>query len=505
MSDPIAVSGDISIVGGMDPSTWVSLGFERYSTLTAGSGWKSGDALMIASGGTVSLRGLEFLGTSDNPPALLAVHDGAVHAEKIAVSLAGPGAGAGLQVSGGSLSVLDSSLKATGSWTGSLISLTGGTATVTGTELDGPAQSADFACLDLTDVKGVLLQGVTINPGAGQKTRGIRALRAGFTLRDSKVQSGSGAREAVGVDLRESQAEIDGTDVAGSAQGLSPTAILANGTSLIVTHSKVTAAGIASAVGISARGGNLVVSRSTLQAKAVAEYVALARVEDAQALLANSIMLGGNAGESICVLFKGGQADLINNTILAGTGSTLTAALFVQGDQIPRIINNIIDRAGPRKGNAIVVIGAGRPVFVPGGQGPVMVANSFSGWQSVMHVDSAQGAGPTGADIPDSDALNNTDASAPTGTVRGNIGKPPEASFQQPSGPDYRLAASSACIDAGVDVGALTGPDGAPAIESAQGMDVIKDFVDSPRPAAQPRAIPGPPRGWDIGAYEYSD
>ena len=36
-------------------------------------------------------------------------------------------------------------------------------------------------------------------------------------------------------------------------------------------------------------------------------------------------------------------------------------------------------------------------------------------------------------------------------------------------------------------------------------IDLVKDFSDMPRPAAEPRAVPGPPRGWDIGAYEYSD
>ncbi len=505
LNAPVEVNGDVSIIGGMDPSTWVSLGFERWSRLAAGSGWKAGPALMIAKGGKLALRGFELLGRAGAPPSLLAVQGGAVSAEKISVSLTDAGAGSGILVSGGSLSLLNSALRASGARNGSLLAATGGTVTVTGTRFDGPDQGVDFACLDLTDAKGVVLQGVTINPGSGQKTRGIRGLRAELSLRDSQVQSGAGSLEAVAVDLRDSTGIVQNTDVGASAVGRSPAAILSSNSSLQVSHSTISVAGIASAVGISARGGDLIVSRSTVRGAAVAEYVALARVEDAQSLFANNVLIGGNAGESICILFKGGKADLVNNTIIAGTGATLTAALFVQGDQVPRIINNIIAHSGPDRGNALMVIGARAQISSAAGTGPVILTNDFSGWQRLLHVDYAQGVSGPGVDVPDVGALNAADGDARAGAMRGNIAEPPSSSFRQGSAADYRLARGSACIDAGSDV---TGAEGAPdivAAAGAKGIQIIRDFNESQRPGPVPMAIPGPARGWDIGAYEYSD
>jgi hypothetical protein len=505
LNAPIEVHGDVAIIGGMDPSTWISLGFERWSTLIAGPGWKGGDALMIATGGRLTLRGIEFVGRAGSPASLLAIKEGEVSAEKISVRLPGTSSGSGILVSGGSLALLNCALQASGSRSGSLLSAVGGTVTLTGTECNGPEQGVDFACLDLADAKGVVIQGATINPGSGQKTRGIRGRRVELTLRDSQVQSGAGSIEAVALDLRDSIAIVEGTDLSASAPGRSPAAILSNTTSLRVSHSRISVAGIASAVGISVRGGELVVSRSTLRGAAVAEYVSLARVEDAQSLFANNILVGGNAGESICILSKGGKADLVNNTIIAGTGATLTAALFVQGDQMPRIINNIISRSGPARGNALVVIGAHGQIFPANGPGPVILTNSFSGWQRLVHVDYAQGVAMPAFDILGVDALNSADGMARGGAVHGNIAEAPAASFRQGSSTDYQLAPASACIDAGTDITDAGGPAGVVPNVSPHEIEIVRDFKEMPRPAAVPRAIPGPPRGWDIGAYEYSD
>jgi hypothetical protein len=87
------------------------------------------------------------------------------------------------------------------------------------------------------------------------------------------------------------------------------------------------------------------------------------------------------------------------------------------------------------------------------------------------------------------------------GTIKGNIVEDPSAAFQRSAGENYRLVRSSACVNAATDLGALP-PSFLPA---HKGLDVSADLDGKPRPASRPLVTPGPPRGWDIGAYEYSE
>ncbi|MGA2977709.1 MAG: hypothetical protein ABSF77_20605 [Spirochaetia bacterium] len=508
LDSQLTLLGDVTLVGGLDPDAWTPLGLERWSTISSSTPWRSGASLVSMAKGRVAIQGFELIDGAGALQSLVAVWDGDLSMENDSLRLKGDQSGQGIIIHGGSVTLSHSRLQATGVHTGSLLSATGGTFSAAGTEFDGPDNAIDFTCIDLSDVKGGTLKGITILPGSGQRTRGIRAARSQISVSASQLQSGAGVVEATAIDARDSDITVEDTDVAATDRGQSPTAILSVTSSLLVSHSRITAAGAASAVGISARGGDLAVSRSTLKGAATPEYVSLIKAEDVRSLIANSILIGGDAGESVCMLVKGGATDIVNNTILAGTGSGLTAGILVQGDVLPRFVNNIIARAGLDRGGAIVVMGAHAALFPSPSGGttmPVVLTNSFSGWKSVFHVDYASDASLSPLDLVTVSALNDADGDHFGGTMAGNVEENPGVSFRSSAnGEEYRLVRGSACVDAGTDLSDPYGLAGTGPLVSRKGLDIIRDMNDKPRPGQGPLQIPGPLRGWDIGAFQYS-
>jgi len=199
--------------------------------------------------------------------------------------------------------------------------------------------------------------------------------------------------------------------------------------------------------------------------------------------------------------------DIVNNTILAGSGGTLTAGIYVQGDSMPRVVNNVLGRTGSDRGTAIAVLGAHECMFSgkTGGGAVVLLSNSFSGWKSVVKVDYAPAAALPPTDIVAIGALNAADGDPFGGTVSGNISEPVTKTFRSLMAPDYRPVKESATLDAGVDITADGGIAGALQTALPRGVDIVNDMSGNPRPAVVPLAAPGPARGWDIGAFEYSD
>jgi hypothetical protein len=299
---------------------------------------------------------------------------------------------------------------------------------------------------------------------------------------------------------------VENSDLSASASAHSPTAVVAADSSLRISRSRIAVAGIASAVGINSHGGDLAVSRCTIRGVATPEYNSLVRTEDSAALLANNLLLGGNAGESVCLLVRGGKVDLLNNTIVAGVGATLTSCILVQGDALPRTGNNILARTGPERGPAIAVLGAGAQIFsrkAGTAASAVILANCFSGWERLLHVDFAQGAREL--DVRGGDALNAVDGDPFGGLVQGNITESPLATFRAATAENYRLVRGSACVNGGIDLSAAAGPGGSGPVAAATDIEITADLDGRPRPGLNVLASPGPPRGWDIGAYQFSE
>jgi hypothetical protein len=112
-------------------------------------------------------------------------------------------------------------------------------------------------------------------------------------------------------------------------------------------------------------------------------------------------------------------------------------------------------------------------------------------------VDYARELNRNPLDVPAVEALNGLDGDPFGGTVQGNITENPGVTFKVAKVEEYRLSRGSACLDAGTDLSGPLGPAGS--------GEMVSDFDGKQRPGAQPLADPGPPRGWDIGAYEFSE
>ncbi|MGO9309268.1 MAG: chitobiase/beta-hexosaminidase C-terminal domain-containing protein [Spirochaetia bacterium] len=504
---PISVGSDVSLVGGLDPNTWQPLGLERWSTLSAVAPWRAGTPLLSISGGTVSIKGIELASGPASIPALLSVSGGSLSMEQAAVSLAGSSTGHGLAVSGGAASLLDCRMQAESLSNGSLVSITGGTFTASGSRFTGPKSSLDFAAIELAGARRVELKGVTIDPGDGQRTRGIRAADSQVSLTGSQIESGTGAIEAIAVDARGTTLSVENSEIIAAAEARTPTGILASDSRVSVSRSRITVAGAASAVGISARGGELVLSRTALRGAPTREYLSLVRLEDARSLIADNLLVGEAAGQFVGLQVKGGAVDILNNTLVAGTGSTTTVGILALGDRLPRIVNNIVTRSGENAGTAIAVIEA-RTVLASGASSetaPVMLSNAFGGWQRILRVDYSRQLGIPALELGTVDALNAADGDVFGGPMSGNKLEPASASFQPNQQGAYKLARGSVCLDGGVDLASPGGPGGTGEILLGKPSEIAADLLGNPRPAMVQLEVPGPPRGWDIGAYEYSE
>jgi hypothetical protein len=453
------------------------------------------------SGGKVSIKGFELSSGSAPVPALISVSGGSLSMQQSAVSFQGQSSGQGLSVSGGTVTLLDCRMQAAGAWNGSFVTVTGGSFSASGSQFAGPRDSTDFAAIEVTDSQGFELKGVTIDPGTGIRTRAVRAVRSQVSISASRVESGAGTVEAVAVDARDTFLSVENADVAAAPAARSPTAILASGSTVSVSRSRISIGGTTSAVGISVRGGKLVLSRTTMKGSTTREYLALVRLEEAKSLIANNLLVGAAAGQSVGLQVKGGFADIVNNTLVAGTGSTITVGVLVQGDQMPRMVNNIVTRAGNELGAAVAVMDSRTAL----GARAVMLSNTFGGWQRLLRVDYARDLSLPPLDVQTADALNAADGDVFGGPMSGNKSESPSASFKPGQIDAYKLARGSVCLDGGTDLTAPGGPGGTGAILLGMSSEISADILGNPRPGPVKLEVPGPPRGWDVGAYEYSE
>jgi hypothetical protein len=184
----------------------------------------------------------------------------------------------------------------------------------------------------------------------------------------------------------------------------------------------------------------------------------------------------------------------------------LTAGILVQGDRLPRLVNNIITRAGSALGTAVEVIEA-RSVAASASplKGTLILSNIFGGWQRTLRVSHVPGLGLPPTEIGTATVLNSADGDGFGGPISGNKIEPSTTTFSNGAAGTYALARSSASLDAGTDLTAAGGPGGTGPILLRSGKDISMDYLGNPRPAPVQLEVPGPPRGWDIGAFEYSE
>jgi hypothetical protein len=513
LNEEVVLPPGVTVAGGMDPSAWTPLGLERLSVITAASPWKTGLSLLSLAEGTATLKGIEVRGASSpaasaggsSLAALVSVSGGTLTLDMVTVSILDSARMQGIVAAGGAVVLTNSRLRAGRLGVGALLASTGGAIDAEGSAFEGASDAEDFAAVDIADADVVVLKGLTITPGSGQRTRGIRSLRSHVTVSGGTIGSGSGTLEAFGVDAMQSTLSMENTAVVTLSTARTPAGILATQSVIAIEHGTITLSGGASASAIAVRGGELSFLRSTIRAATLREYASLIRVEDAKALISNNVLWSGDAGQTVGISLKGGSVDVLNNSIVAATGSTTTIGILIQGDAMPRVVNNIFARPGAARGTAVAVIGARRDPFAPrpAARPLVLLTNSFSGWQQVLRVDFAPDLGREPLVATGAPEVNDADQDSFSGSSAGNIATEFAAIFKAPG--DYRVTKGWNGLDAGTDLTAPKGLAGTGSVMSLGGADIQQDFAGRPRPAPQPLKSPGPPRGWDIGADEFSE
>jgi hypothetical protein len=175
----------------------------------------------------------------------------------------------------------------------------------------------------------------------------------------------------------------------------------------------------------------------------------------------------------------------------------------VQGDRVPRIVNNVLVHDGADRGWAIAALGA-RTLLATPAAAPSILTNSFSGWGQLLRVEYAAGAARAPLGAKDLDALHVMDGDRFGGPMHGNIVETPRTTFAAAASGDYRLAAGSKTVNAATDLARMIAQAVAARSTVHMRVDVGPDIDGRLRPGPDIGDRTGPPRGWDIGAYQFS-
>jgi hypothetical protein len=161
---------------------------------------------------------------------------------------------------------------------------------------------------------------------------------------------------------------------------------------------------------------------------------------------------------------------------------------------VPRVVNNVLVHDGADRGWAIAALGA-RALLATPAAAPGILTNSFSGWGQLLRVEYVPEAARAPLVVKDLDALHALDGDRFGGSVQGNLIEAPRVTFAAPASGNYQVAAGSKAINSGTDLAGLS--------PLKVRVELSPDIDGKPRPGPDLGERSGPPRGWDIGAYEF--
>ena len=450
---PLVLGGDLLLIGGFDTDNWDRLGIERRSNLLPGRFVTPGDPLLSVTGGQITLR---RLGLSDRgaPPKMpvVQVSGGELELADSDVLVTGVG-GVAVRVDGGFVRIIGSELAASPQGAPlTLVRQRQGALLLSRSRLFGPAHGDQFTAVSITGTDDATLDRVTIDPGGALRTVGVSARDSQLQVDGGTLRSGSGTIRAVAISAERATLSLNGGELFTDGDAAYPIALEGTDTVVVIEGSRIDLDGALGVTGLRLRAGQLSVQDTTVVAHSTAEFTTLVDMAGGIGLLANTIMVAGDASESMVANLRDSRVDWVNNTLVAGSGRTLTAGIRLAGSSELRFVNNILARSRRSSSPAVAMLG------VSASSGASIVANNLAGWDLLLALQPPpiggtrdEGGLSDGALV---DSLNLADGDPFGGAFDGNIGEPLERTFAvteetEPSGV-YRLQPESGAVNAGV-------------------------------------------------------
>ena len=480
----LILGGDMLLIGGFDTADWDRLGLEHRSNLLPGRFIGPGDPLLAVTGGQVDLRRIG-LSDRDAPPKMpvVQVSDGQLELADSEVLLTGQG-GVAVRVDGGFVRIVGSELAASPQGAPlSLVRQRQGALLLSRSRLFGPAHGDEFAAVSISGTDDATLDRVTVDPGGALRTVGVAVVGSQVLIEGGVLRSGAGNIRAVALSADRATVTLRETEVSADAAAGYPIAIEGSDADITLEGVTLKLAGQLGTTGVRLRSGELLLQASTVTSQPTTEFSTLLDTAEASGLVANSILVAGNAGESMVANVRGGRMDWVNNTLVGASGRTLTAGIRVAGSGELTIVNNILARPRLDASVAVAVLGVSPAARLP------IVANNLAGWDLVMSPVAGTARDLAAVDAALVDALNLADGDPFGGPFHANIGEPLERTFrvtkESALSGVYQLLPGAGSVNAGVPFASGLN---APAV----------DFLGRERPAPFVGLRPAP----DLGALE---
>ncbi|MBN1699546.1 MAG: chitobiase/beta-hexosaminidase C-terminal domain-containing protein [Spirochaetales bacterium] len=486
LDKPIEINSDIEIRGGLRAGDWERCGPVQATIIETGNHFQAEGSLLHITGGTVKLHGVTLRDEYGLCSSLVDLGGGRLSVSRSTLRFNRKAWGSCIGAGGGILTIDRCYFDGGETGNGAFIDGSGVELTIDDSEFIGPENGYDFVCLRLKACGGVLVNNSGFFPGEGGITRGIECSDSTVDFNNTRIDSGSGVRNAIGMSVRDSSIRIKDSIVNGNRASSYVIGITCANTALTLDHCTVNVNARSGAQGIRVRGGTVEVMRSTIKSGGTGEFLSLFDCDGERGSYCNNLVLSGASPDTVCVTIHDSESFWINNTIVVGRECEKPAGFVFRSQSSCRLLNNIIIHEGTPAGSAIRFVG-----IMP--DAAVISCNNLSGWEHLLAIDhsgrlsqySGDGGG-AGIYKSDIEAFNASDGDNGGGSLHGNISEQFRDTFGGTPDALFHLSASSRCIDAGLDVGSFGG-------------EGVKRDIDG---ETRPSAGNGSRRLYDIGSDE---
>ncbi|WP_319414839.1 chitobiase/beta-hexosaminidase C-terminal domain-containing protein [Marispirochaeta aestuarii] len=451
---PLVVSGDLELIGGLDPEDWKPKG---RSTIQSGEYFPQGREI-LAINSDCSIQG--FLFSDPRGRAGLPMTVG-----KVDVRLRDIDTTAGsvfdylLRQEGGVITITDTVIYRGGRR--GILQSVGGSINIEGSTLTLTEDvSGDWTAVSM---KGgsLTLQESTIRPGKGSRTASVNGEDAYIRLRGAELYSGSGSRSAVALQLVRGQVHITGGSIhAVGAQ--TPIAVRADSSRLEIRETQIILGGQNGNTALVLADSQMTMRHCNVSTEEKAGFSFMLRQRKGSSDLLNCTASLSARGEPVLIDLEGGRLSMVHSSLLVSSSRERPSGIISRSGAQLFMTNSIVSNSRGPSGTAL--------------RGEKNDAWSI---RNCNFGDWARTAEYGGTPVPDPAALNSLDGDPLGGWIDGNIGEAPGDSFADEG---YRLRENSACVDAGIESGT-----GLPDLEGQK----------RPNPAHGIRPFP------DIGADEF--
>ncbi len=445
----------------------------------------NGDAMFSVHNAKLTLKGIDIKDVHRHFTDILRVTQGTLSCEKVTIEYSSAYNSSAVHISDGTLKMADTIINANGPNRSIALKGIHSTMVLARMEINGGRGSDEFSAVAGTSGSTITAESLTIKPGHGGKLTGIIIEKGNLSLRDTTLQTGVSSRESVCILGKNSKVSLSHNTFIADENPYKVKAVSVFASKLEISSCKFILSALSGVQGVYAYQGEITMRDSYLSAGKALEYYYCVQLEQTTGKGCNNIIVGGESTDCVNLMLTDSASRWINNTVIGGNGSNLTAGIFIRGSVYPLLINNIISRKEPADGTALYIVSNEEKPFY-------LLANNISGWEVYLQYANIPGKKNYTAittTIKTIEELNHYDLVPFGGTVDININEAYDDTFES-GGQNtlYQLRPSSRCVDAGIDV------------NTQQFQGPSTDYAGNPRPNPK-----GAKAIYDIGAFELSD